>query len=244
MVVDESRARDSNRTAWEAVDGQGGVRAVFEAAVSEEGLDAPLGASRRMTNTRMTEGQTYRAMIARERLDKFIQRLAEMGKEEVRPFDLGWAAELGSDGEGMLPTRLPGGKGTGGERAAAVVVRLLGELPAGDGLSALAVVVEGLNLPEPVELNGREDPLLPTSVALVGPGSLLANRGLFAVQSRLDSGLRVGNLPELERDVQGPLLPLALYNLLTRVPGRGRGGHGGADLALRIFSSSRACARL
>lgn len=235
MVVDEKRARDNNRTAWDVVDGPGGVRAVFDAAVSGDGLDALRQASKRMTNARMTDGETFRALEAQDRLDAFIRRLAEMGEEDVKPFETGWAAELGSAREGLLPTRIKGGKGTGGERAAAVVVRLLGELPACDGLSALAVVVEGVNLPDPVELNGRDDPLLPTSVALVGPGSLFANRGLFAVQSRLDSGLRVGDLPELERDVHGPLLPLPLYNLLTAVAGRSKGGAGSADLGLRIF---------
>ncbi|MCY4123100.1 MAG: hypothetical protein OXG72_19510, partial [Acidobacteria bacterium] len=199
MAVDKERrrARDSNRSAWEVVDGSGGVRAVFDAAVSVDGLDALQQASKRMTNGRMSEVETYQALKARGRLDAFIDRLEEMGKEEVKPFDMGWGAEIGSAGEGLLPTCLKGAKGTGGERAAAVVVRLLGELPACDGLSALAVVVQGVNLPEPVEINGRDDPLLPTSVALVGPGSLFANRGLFAVQARLDSGLRVGGLPEL-----------------------------------------------
>ena len=232
------RARDSNQAAWEVVDGSGGVRAVFDAALSTDGLHALQEASKRMTNARMSEIETDQGLKARGRLDAFVYRLEEMAKDDVKPFDMGWGAEPGSAGEGLLPTRLKGAKGTGGERAAAVVVRLLGELPACDGLSALAVVVEGVNLPDPVELNGRDDPLLPTSVALVGPGSLFANRGLFAVQARLDSGLRVGGLPELERDVQGPLLPLPLYNLLTTVAGRGRGGHGGADLGLRIFVES------
>ena len=113
---------------------------------------------------------------------------------------------------------------TAGSGRLRFVVRLLAELPACDGLSALAIVVEGVNLPEPVALNGRDDPLLPTSVALVGPCSLFANRGLYAVQTRLDSGLRVGGLPVLERDIQGPLLPLPLYNLLTAVAGRSKGG--------------------
>ncbi len=235
MAVDKRRARDGNRSAWEVVDGPGGVRAVFEAVVSSDGLDALQMASRRMTNARMNEEEVNRALKARYRLDAFIERLEEMGREEVQPFDMGWRAEPGSAGEGLLPTRSPGTKGAGGERAAAVVVRLLGELPACDGLSALAVVVDGVNLPEPVDLNGRDDPLLPTSVALVGPGSLFANRGLFAVQSRLDSGLRLGGLPELERDVHGPLLPLPLYNLLTTVAGRSKGGAGSTDLALRIF---------
>ena len=168
MAVDKRRARDGNRSAWEVVDGPGGVRAVFEAVVSSDGLDALQMASRRMTNARMNEEEVNRALKARYRLDAFIERLEEMGREEVQPFDMGWRAEPGSAGEGLLPTRSPGTKGAGGERAAAVVVRLLGELPACDGLSALAVVVDGVNLPEPVDLNGRDDPLLPTSVALVG----------------------------------------------------------------------------
>ena len=233
MDVERIRTRDRNQTACEIVDGPGGVRAVFEAAVSADGLGALQQASRRMTNARMNESETNRALRARVRLDAFIYRLEEMVKDEVKPFDMGWGAELGSAGEGLLPTRLNGAKGTGGERASMVVARLLGELPVHDGLSALAVVVEGVNLPEPVELNTRNDPLLPTSVALVGP-SLFGNRGLFAVQSRLDS-VRPGGLPELQRDIEGPLLPLPLYNLMTKVCGRARGGHGGADLGLRIF---------
>ena len=96
------------------------------------------------------------------------------------------------------------------------------------------MIVEGAELPEPVAMNGHDSPLLPTSVALVGPGSLFANRGQFAVHTRLDSGLRSSELPVLERAVEGPLLPLALYNLLS-APGRRKGGHGSADLALRIY---------
>ena len=235
MAMDEGQARDSNWRAWEIADARGGPRAVFEAAVSEQGVNALRRATRFMTTARMTDGQLDRALLARARVESFIQRLDEMGKEGVKPFEMGWLAEAGSAREGMLPTRVGGGKGAGGERAATVVVRLLAELPVNDGLSALAVVVEGADLPEPAELNTRADPLLPTSVALVGPGSVLANQGLFAVQTRLDSGIRTGNLPVLERDPEGPLLPLALYSLMTQVAGRGRGGHGGADLALRIF---------
>ena len=33
-IIDKSRARDSNRTAWEVADAPGGVRAVFDAALS------------------------------------------------------------------------------------------------------------------------------------------------------------------------------------------------------------------
>ena len=234
-IIDKSRARDSNRTAWEVADAPGGVRAVFDAALSPDGLGALHQASRRMTNPRMKEAEINSGLRARERLNAFISRLDEMRRAEVKPFDTGWVAEPGLAGVGMLPMQLGGAGSNGGERAATVVVRLLAELPACDGLSALAVVVEGVNLPEPVVLNGRDDPLLPTSVALVGPCSLFANRGLYAVQTRLDSGLRVGGLPVLERDIQGPLLPLPLYNLLTAVAGRSKGGAGSADLGLRIF---------
>lgn len=233
--VDKSRARDSNWKALEVADAPGGVRSVFDAAVSPDGLGALQQASRWMTNARMNENEIDRGLRGRERLNAFISRLDEMRKAEVKPFDMGWVAEPTLGGAGMLPTRLAGAGSTGAERAAAVVVRLLSELPACNGLSALAVVVEGVNLPEPVEMNGRDDPLLPTSVAFVGSGSLFANRGLFAVQTRLDSGLRVGGLPELERDVQGPLLPLPLYNLMAAVSGRSKGGAGSADLGLRIF---------
>ena len=107
-------ARDSNQAAWEVVDGPGGVRAVFDAALSVDGLHALQEASKRMTNARMSEIETDRGLKARGRLDAFIYRLEGMAKDEVKPFDMGWGAEPGSAGEGLLPVRLKGVKGTGG----------------------------------------------------------------------------------------------------------------------------------
>ena len=233
----EQRARDSNRRAWRIVDGRGGLRTVYAAAVSRNGVESLRQAAAGMVTARMKGLDHDRALRARGRVEAFASRLEEMFAHGVKASDLGWSPELGTALEGILPTRVPGGKGTGGGRAAEVVCRLLGELPAAGGLTALAVIVEGANLPEPVAMNGHDSPLLPTSVALVGPGSLFANRGHFAVHTRLDSGLRVSELPVLERAVEGPLLPLALYNLLS-APGRRKGGHGSADLALRIYVES------
>lgn len=229
----EGRARESNRRAWRIADGRAGLRTVYAAAVSRRGVESLRQAAARLVTARMQGLDRDRALRARGRLQAFAARLEEMVAHGVKASDLGWSPELGTAVEGVLPTRIPG-KGTGGARAAEVVSRLLGELPAGDGLTALAVVVEGADLPEPVAMNGHGSPLLPTSVALVGPGSLFANQGHFAVHTRLDSGLRVSELPVLERDIEGPLLPLALYNLLA-APGCRKGGHGSADLALRIY---------
>lgn len=230
----EARARESNRRAWRIADGRAGLRTVYAAAVSRRGVESLRQAAARLVTARMQGLDRDRALRARGRLQAFAVRLEEMVAHGVKASDLGWSGELGTAVEGVLPTRVPGGKGTGGARAAEVVSRLLGELPAGDGLTALAVVVEGADLPEPVAMNGHGSPLLPTSVALVGPGSLFAKQGHFAVHTRLDSGLRISELPVLERDIEGPLLPLALYNLLA-APGCRKGGHGSADLALRIY---------
>ena len=230
----EARARESNRRAWRIADGRAGLRTVYAAAVSRRGVESLRQAAARLVTARMQGLDRDRALRARGRLQAFAVRLEEMVAHGVKASDLGWSGELGTAVEGVLPTRVPGGKGTGGARAAEVVSRLLGELPAGDGLTALAVVVAGADLPEPVAMNGHGSPLLPTSVALVGPGSLFAKQGHFAVHTRLDSGLRISELPVLERDIEGPLLPLALYNLLA-APGCRKGGHGSADLALRIY---------
>ncbi|MCY4633600.1 MAG: hypothetical protein OXG04_03665 [Acidobacteria bacterium] len=230
----DERARESNRRAWRIADGRGGMRTVYDAAVSRRGVESLRQAAARLVTARMQGLERDRALRARGRLQAFSARLGEMAADGVKASDMGWSPELGTALQGVLPTRMPGGKGTGGARAAEVVSRLLGELPANDGLTALAVVVEGADLPEPVVMNGHGSPLLPTSVALVGPGSLFANQGHFAVHTRLDSGLRVSELPVLERDIEGPLLPLALYNLLA-APGCRKGGHGAADLALRIY---------
>ena len=162
--------------------------------------------------------------------------LREMRDARVSAFDRGWIAAPVSLGNGVLPVRAPGEKGAGGDAACRVVSRLLGELPVNDGLTALTVVVEAANLPEPVPFNDRLDPLLPMSVAVVGPSSPLVHAGLFAVEARLDSGVRMGLLPGLERDFHGPMLPVALHNLLNRELGCARGrGRGVAELQLRIF---------
>lgn len=227
-------ARESNRRAWRILDGRGGLRAVFTAAVSRTGVDSLRHAAAGMVTARTKGVDHERALRARDRVRAFADRLEQMLEQRVQPSDLGWVSDLRSAAHGVLPARGPGEKGTGGTRAAEVVSRLLGELPAGKGLTGLAVVVEGAELPEPVEMNDHDSPLLPNSVALVGPGSLFANRGRFAVYTRLDAGMRASELPLLDRDVQGPLLPLVLYNLLS-APGHRKGGHGAADLALRIY---------
>ena len=228
------RVRESNRRAWRIADGRGGLRTVFAAAVSRRGVELLRHAAAGMVTARMKGLEHDRALRGRDRVRAFATRLEEMLTAGVKPSDLGWVCELGAAAQGLLPTRGPGEKGTGGARAAEIVSRLLGQLPAGRGLTGLAVVVEGAELPEPVAMNGHGSPLLPTSVALVGPGSLFATQGHFAVHTRLDSGLRTSELPVLERSIEGPLLPLALYNLLA-APGCRKCGHGSADLALRIY---------
>ena len=227
--------RDRNTRAWAIADARGGARAVFEGAVSSAGVQALRRASRSIMSGKVPKNDLDRLQLARMRLEALADVFEEMREDGVHAFDMGWTVKAGTASQGMLPARCGGVRGVGGEAACKVVSRLLGERPAGEGLTALAVLVEGAEIPEPVELNERGDPLLPSSVAMVGAGSSLAHAGLFAVETRLDSGLRPGRLPWLDRDTEGPLLPLALYSLLTRAPGRGRGGRGAADLALRIF---------
>ena len=175
-----------------------------------------------------------RRLLAKGRVEAFMSVLKEMRAGGVGAFDRGWTAAPVSLDKGVLPVRAPGEKGAGGDAACRVVSRLLGELPVNDGLTALTVVVEAANLPEPVPFNDRLDPLLPMSPAVVGSGSPLYHAGALAVEARLDSGVRMGLLPGLETDLKGPMLPIAFYNLLDREPGGAR-GRGVAELHLRIF---------
>ena len=225
---------DRNERAWRVADARGGLPGVFNAAVSETGCSALRHAAHGIMAGMRGEVGLDRRLLAKGRVEAFMSVLTEMRDDGVSAFDRGWTAAPVSLDKGVLPVHAPGEKGAGGDAACRVVSRLLGELPVHDGLTALTVVVEAGNLPEPVPLNDRLDPLLPTSVAVVGPGSPLYHAGLFAVEARLDSGVRMGLLPGLETDLQGPMLPIALYNLLDREPGSAR-GRGVAELHLRIF---------
>ena len=225
---------DRNERAWRVADARGGLPGVFNAAVSETGCSALRHAAYGIMAGMRGEAGLDRRLLAKGRVEAFMSVLREMRDGGVSAFDRGWTAAPVSLDKGVLPVRAPGEKGAGGDAACRVVSRLLGELPVHDGLTALTVVVEAGNLPEPVPINDRLDPLLPTSVAVVGPGSPLYHAGLFAVEARLDSGVRMGLLPGLETDLQGPILPLALHNLLNREPGSA-GGRGVAELHLRIF---------
>ena len=225
---------DRNERAWRVADARGGLAGVFNAAVSETGCSALRHAAHGIMAGMRGEVGLDRRLLAKGRVDAFMCVLRGMRDAGVSAFDRGWTAAPVSLDKGVLPVRAPGEKGAGGDTACRVVSRLLGELPVNDGLTALTVVVEAGNLPEPVPINDRLDPLLPTSVAVVGPGSPLYHAGLFAVEARLDSGVRMGLLPGLPTDLQGPMLPIALYNLLNREPGSA-GGRGVAELHLRIF---------
>ena len=226
---------DRNARARRIAASRSGLQSVFEAALSQAGLEVLQGAADGLP--RLTAGQvgTEAVFRAQRRVRAFIGVLKEMRAARVRGADYGWSAGPVSPAGGFVPVRSPGGKGAGGESARKVVGRLLAELPVGNGLSGLTLVAEAAELPEPVRMNGHAHPLLPTSVALVGPGSPLFHSGLYAAASRADSGLRPNWLPGLERDLEGPILPLVFYNLLTRAPGRSKGGRGAADLALRIL---------
>ena len=234
-MADDWPVVDRNARARRIAAGRSGLQSVFEAALSQAGLEVLQGAADGLP--RLTAGQvgTEAVFRAQRRVRAFIGVLKEMRAAQVRGADHGWSAGPVSPAGGFVPVRSPGGKGAGGESARKVVGRLLAELPVGNGLSGLTLVAEAAELPEPVRMNGHPHPLLPTSVALVGPGSPLFHSGLYAVASKADSGLRPNWLPGLERDLEGPILPLVFYNLLTRAPGRSKGGRGAADLALRIL---------
>ena len=146
--------------------------------------------------------------------------------------------------------------------ASSVVLRLIGDsettvtsrdLAALDLLSYVveslrdAGAVEGDPLPSPTiplvekflappleaQRNDRPDRILPASVALVREDDSRAGR-LFRPATHVAQ--RSGEqkiLPGFERDIQGPALPLLLYDL--GLESRNRSGKGAAPVALRLF---------
>lgn len=102
--------------------------------------------------------------------------------------------------------------------------------PVGGYLSALTVAIEAAGLGDPVSANLRHDPILPATVAMIDPGK--AKPAQIALFSPAAHVVRDGWLPGFERDVHGPALPLALYDLMNRDPKR-RGP--AADMGLRVF---------
>ena len=224
---------ERNSRGWRAAASNRGERVVYDLAVSSNGLHVLWKAGSRLPEVGCNGLGEAGLVRARARAWAMVDALKQMGADGVAGSDMGWSAEPGAGGVGMLPRR-GGGKG-GGDMARKVVVRLLSELPCGEGLSALTLLTEVVEMPDPVPLNERDDPLLPTSVAMVGPRSPLRYGGLFAHTPSVDSALFQSWLPGFDRDVEGPLLPLVLYELLSNSDRNGGGGRGSADLALRIF---------
>ena len=98
----------------------------------------------------------------------------------------------------------------------------------------LAPVIEGWLLrPVDVDLNRREDRILPSRLAQVQPGDRRAPK-LFspAAHVALVNG-KQQVLPGFEVEIEGPALPLVLYDLGE--PNPHRGGGRSAPLALRLF---------
>ena len=169
------------------------------------------------------------------RLYALASALASMRAAGVRPSDTRWG--LGTvDLQAQRLSGIPVLQQEGGPAFPAqdVVRRALTDVPAHDGVSALTVVIEAANLPEPVECNQHPQPLLPYRLAnaVSTPSVPLSLSGPGPVGV---GDLDVSVLPNLlPAGVDTPVLPLPLYNLLTVRQDRRRGGYS-ADLALRIF---------
>ena len=101
----------------------------------------------------------------------------------------------------------------------------------------LAPMIEGwLRRPVDVEVNRRPDRILPSRLAMVRLGDRRASK-LFSPAAHL--GIRNGEqqiMPGFESNIEGPALPLALYELGD--PNPHRGGGRSAALALRTFVES------
>ena len=96
---------------------------------------------------------------------------------------------------------------------------------------ALAPLVRAwLERPLQVEPNTRPDRILPARLAMVKPSDRRAGRLFTPAAHFAPDGQHV--LPGFERDITGPALPLALYDLGAG-PGVSRGK--GAPVALRLF---------
>ena len=184
---------DRNARARRIAASRSGLQSIFEAALSQVGLEVLQGGADGLP--RLTAGQvgTEAVFRAQQRVGAFIEVLKEMRAAQVNGADHGWSAGPVSPAGGFVPVRSPGGKGTGGESARKVVARLLAELPVGNGLSGLALVAEAAELPEPVRMNGHPAPVAPD---LGGArGSRLSVVPLGSVRGRSTGGQRVA--PEL-----------------------------------------------
>ena len=118
------------------------------------------------------------------------------------------------------------------------------EAAAGAGRKApahpIAVLVTAWQqqLPRPVRPETRPERILPSRLAMVQPAHRLADRGLFAVAAHRQPGADGQPvLPGFEiPEVEGPALPLALYDL--GVGPNLHGGTRGAPLGLRFWIES------
>ena len=88
------------------------------------------------------------------------------------------------------------------------------------------------------DANLRPDRIMPASIAMVSPGHSRGDRmlGLFKHAAHYNGQLVLPNFDTLDRGIEGPALPLALYQLGNANPQRGGGP--GAPLALRLFVES------
>ena len=109
-LQDDARARDSNRRAWRIVGGRGGLRTVYAAAVSRNGVESLRHAAAGMATARMKGLDYDRALRARGRVEAFVSRLEQMSAQGVKASDLGWSSELGTALDGILPARVSGGR--------------------------------------------------------------------------------------------------------------------------------------
>ena len=89
-------------------------------------------------------------------------------------------------------------------------IERLASTPAGKGWTVLAVAVVAGHVGNPVPANLRDDPILPTSLAMAAADSRHGRLGLFSPAAHAGPS---GWLPGFERPVHGPALPLALYDL-------------------------------
>lgn len=96
------------------------------------------------------------------------------------------------------------------------------------------------DLPRPVQAETRQERILPSRLAMVQPAHRLADRGLFSPAAHRRPGthhMHTQTLPGFEiPEVEGPALPLALYDLGVgpNLPG----GTRGAPLGLRLWIES------
>ena len=113
-------------------------------------------------------------------------------------------------------------------------------VPEGTGMALLTRVVE--TIPGAIGSNAREDRILPSCVAMVGgraaqtdgrrSGGPLFSRAMH-VENRDGRELVLPGFGQGHDEFEGPVLPLALYDLGVTSPGRSTGK--GAPLALRLW---------